>query len=135
MRRSAAVDVEFPEGVAVLGGAQGAVDANVAALNSWKVSLIHLAVSAVREANGNKTQSSVTPQMDCVEPRSTSSHWGSAWEAGGKTCSCNAGPRCRHHHRQKQAHGWQVAQHLPGYHTWTTPSGRQYTTGPTTYPI
>ena len=23
----------------------------------------------------------------------------------------------------------------PGYHTWTTPAGRTYTTGPTTYPI
>ena len=25
-----------------------------------------------------------------------------AWEDGGATCSCNAGPRCRHHHHQKQ---------------------------------
>jgi hypothetical protein len=57
------------------------------------------------------------------------------WEQGGKTCACNAGPRCRHHHQQKQAPGWRLEQHLPGYHTWTTPSGRQYTTGPATYPI
>jgi Domain of unknown function (DUF222) len=57
------------------------------------------------------------------------------WEAGGKTCACNAGPRCRHHHHQKQAAGWRLTQHLPGYHTWTTPSGRQYTNGPITYPI
>ena len=33
------------------------------------------------------------------------------------------------------AAGWRLDQHLPGYHTWTTPSGRPYTTGPTTYPI
>jgi Domain of unknown function (DUF222) len=57
------------------------------------------------------------------------------WEAGGPTCACNAGPRCRHHHHQKQASGWQLSQDRPGYHTWTTPSGRRYITGPTTYPI
>jgi Domain of unknown function (DUF222) len=57
------------------------------------------------------------------------------WEHGGRTCMCNAGARCRHHHHQKQAPGWRLDQHLPGHHTWTTPSGRQYTTGPTTYPI
>ena len=57
------------------------------------------------------------------------------WEEGGKTCACNAGPRCRHHHHQKQAAGWRLDQHLPGYHTWTAPSGRRYTNGPITYPI
>jgi hypothetical protein len=46
-----------------------------------------------------------------------------------------AGARCRHHHHAKQAPGWRLDQHQPGYHTWTTPSGRTYTTGPTTYPI
>ena len=57
------------------------------------------------------------------------------WEQGGRTCSCNTGPRCRHHHHLKQAAGWTLEQHQPGYHTWTTPAGRRYTTGPTTYPI
>jgi len=57
------------------------------------------------------------------------------WEQRGRTCACNAGARCRHHHHAKQAPGWQLTQYLPGYHTWTTPSGRHYTTGPTTYPI
>jgi hypothetical protein len=57
------------------------------------------------------------------------------WEQGGRTCACNAGARCRHHHHQKQAAGWRLDQHTPGYHTWTTPSGRQYTTGPITYPV
>ena len=57
------------------------------------------------------------------------------WEQGGRTCSCNTGPRCRHHHHLKQAAGWVLEQHQPGYHTWTTPAGRRYTTGPTTYPI
>ncbi len=57
------------------------------------------------------------------------------WDQGGKTCACNSGPRCRHHHHQKQAAGWRLDQHLPGYHTWTTPSGRQYTNGPISYPV
>jgi Domain of unknown function (DUF222) len=56
------------------------------------------------------------------------------YDQGGKTCACNAGARCRHHHHAKQAPGWRLDQHLPGYHTWTTPSGRTYTTGPTQYP-
>ena len=58
-----------------------------------------------------------------------------AWEDGGATCGCNAGPRCRHHHHTKQHPGWRVEQHQPGYRTWTTPAGRTYTTGPTTYPV
>lgn len=57
------------------------------------------------------------------------------FEAGGKTCECNGGPRCRRHHRAKQAPGWQLEQPEPGHHTWTTPSGRRYVTGPTEYPI
>jgi len=58
-----------------------------------------------------------------------------AFENGGLTCACNGGPRCRHHHHQKQAAGWRLEQSQPGYHTWTTPAGRTYATGPTTYPI
>jgi len=58
-----------------------------------------------------------------------------AWEDGGATCGCNAGPRCRHHHHTKQHPGWRLDQHQPGIRTWTTPAGRTYTTGPTTYPV
>ena len=58
-----------------------------------------------------------------------------AFENGGLTCACNGGPRCRHHHHQKQAAGWKLEQNQPGYHTWTTPAGRSYTSGPTQYPI
>ena len=57
------------------------------------------------------------------------------WEDGGLTCSCNAGPRCRHHHHTKQHPGWRLDQHQPGIRAWTTPAGRTYTTGPTTYPM
>ncbi len=58
-----------------------------------------------------------------------------AFENGGLTCACNGGPRCRHHHHAKQAHGWKLEQNKPGYHTWTTPAGRTYTSGPIQYPI
>jgi hypothetical protein len=57
------------------------------------------------------------------------------YEAGGRTCLCNAGPKCRHDHRVKQQPGWNVDQLPDGTFRWTTPSGRSYTTEPTRYPI
>jgi hypothetical protein len=57
------------------------------------------------------------------------------YEAGGRTCLCNGDPKCRRCHRMKQDPRWK-AEHLPSGHVrWTTPSGRQYTTEPTRYPI
>jgi hypothetical protein len=57
------------------------------------------------------------------------------YEAGGRTCLCNGGPKCRHDHQLKQDPRWKVEQHPDGTFTWTTPAGRTYTTGPTEYPI
>jgi hypothetical protein len=57
------------------------------------------------------------------------------FEAGGRTCLCNAGPKCRHDHRLKQHPKWKVDQLPDGTFRWTTPSGRSYTTEPTRYPI
>jgi Domain of unknown function (DUF222) len=57
------------------------------------------------------------------------------YEAGGRTCMCNGGPKCRHDHRVKQDPRWTVEQLTPAVIRWTTPSGRQYTTEPTRYPI
>jgi hypothetical protein len=57
------------------------------------------------------------------------------YEAGGRTCLCNAGPKCRHDHRLKQQPRWKVEQLTDGTFRWTTPSGRTYTTEPTRYPI
>jgi len=57
------------------------------------------------------------------------------YEAGGRTCLCNAGPKCRHDHRVKQHPRWKVDQLPDGTFRWTTPSGRQYTSEPTRYPI
>ena len=57
------------------------------------------------------------------------------YEAGGRTCLCNGGPKCRHDHRLKQQPGWRVDQLPGGTFRWTTPSGRSYDTEPTRYPI
>ncbi len=56
-----------------------------------------------------------------------------AYEAGGRTCECNLGALCRRHHRCKQAQGWALEQTSPGNMAWKTPSGRRYTTTPTSY--
>ena len=57
------------------------------------------------------------------------------YEQGGRSCLCNAGPKCRHEHRLKQDPRFTVTQPTPGTFRWTAPSGRQYTTEPTRYPI
>jgi hypothetical protein len=57
------------------------------------------------------------------------------YEAGGRTCLCNADPKCRHDHRLKQQPGWTVEHLADGTFRWTTPAGRSYDTEPTRYPI
>ncbi len=57
------------------------------------------------------------------------------YEAGGRTCTCNGNPKCRFDHRLKQDPRWKAEQLAGGYVRWTTPSGRQYTTEPTRYPV
>jgi hypothetical protein len=56
-------------------------------------------------------------------------------EAGGRTCLCNGGPKCRRDHRLKQDPRWKVDQLPDGTFRWITPTGRQYTTEPTRYPV
>jgi Domain of unknown function (DUF222) len=56
-----------------------------------------------------------------------------AWDEGGLSCQCNLAPLCRHHHRCKQAEGWWLEQPEPGVLRWRAPSGREYTTTPTSY--
>jgi uncharacterized protein DUF222 len=56
------------------------------------------------------------------------------FEAGGRTCMCNAGPKCRYHHRLKQDPRWKVEQPAPAIIRWRTPAGRLYSTEPTRYP-
>ncbi len=51
----------------------------------------------------------------------------------GPTDQCNLGPRCRRHHKAKQAPDWKVEQPEPGVTRWTLPSGRTHTTRPTAY--
>ena len=52
---------------------------------------------------------------------------------GGPTSQGNLAPRCRTHHRAKQAPDWNVEQLTPGVTRWTLPSGRIHTTTPTRY--
>ena len=56
------------------------------------------------------------------------------YDKGGRTCACNGSARSRRCHRVKQSPGWTVTQPQPGWHHWTTPSGRTYTQGPMKYP-
>jgi Domain of unknown function (DUF222) len=51
----------------------------------------------------------------------------------GSTDECNLDPKCRTHHRAKQAPGWKVEQPEPGVFRWTLPSGRTRTTRPSIY--
>ncbi len=69
------------------------------------------------------------PEAHCDYEHST------PWEKGGRTCLCQAGPVCRHNHRDKQAPGWRL-EHAGtrGWFRWTTPSGRTYPSRPTQYP-
>ncbi len=53
-----------------------------------------------------------------------------AWEHGGGTDIANLEHLCRKHHRLKHELGWTVTHTGGGTVTWTTPTGRRYTTAP-----
>ena len=55
------------------------------------------------------------------------------FDRGGRTDACNAGARSRRCHQVKQSPGWTVTQPKPGWHVWTTPTGRSYTQEPWRY--
>jgi hypothetical protein len=55
------------------------------------------------------------------------------YDQGGRTCGCNAGARSRRCHQVKQMPGWNVTQPRPGWHEWTTPTGRTYVQAPWRY--
>ncbi|TVZ02649.1 HNH endonuclease [Trebonia kvetii] len=55
------------------------------------------------------------------------------FDKGGKTDACNAGMRSRRCHRVKQSPGWTLTQPKPGWHHWTTPTGRTYIQEPWRY--
>jgi hypothetical protein len=67
------------------------------------------------------------PATRCDEDHTT------PYARGGRTCECGLAPLCRRHHQAKQAHRWRLEQPQPGTLSWTTPSGRTYTTSPTRY--
>jgi hypothetical protein len=55
------------------------------------------------------------------------------YDQGGRTDACNAGARSRRCHQVKQSKGWTVTQPKPGWHVWTTPTGRTYIQEPWRY--
>ena len=55
------------------------------------------------------------------------------YDKGGATDACNAGARSRRCHQVKQMPGWTVTQPKPGWHVWTTPTGRIYVQEPWRY--
>ena len=55
------------------------------------------------------------------------------YDQGGRTDACNAGARSRRCHQVKQTPGWMVTQPKPGWHVWTTPTGRTYVQEPWRY--
>ncbi|TVZ00590.1 DUF222 domain-containing protein [Trebonia kvetii] len=67
--------------------------------------------------------------------RETDFEHATPYDKGGRTCACNAGSRSRQCHRVKQSPGWNLTQPRPGWHEWTTPTGRSYTQGPKRYPV
>jgi hypothetical protein len=74
------------------------------------------------------------PTCRCPSSRADFEH-NTPYEAGGRTCLCNGNPKCRFDHRLKQDPRWKTEQLPNGEIRWTTPSGRQYVTEPTRYPI
>jgi hypothetical protein len=52
---------------------------------------------------------------------------------GGVTDACNAGAVSRRCHQVKQMPGWTLTQPKPGWHLWTTPTGRTYVQEPWRY--
>jgi len=56
------------------------------------------------------------------------------FEEGGATCGCNCWACSRSCHQLKQSMNWSVEEIKPGWHRWTTRSGRTYTQEPWRYP-
>jgi Domain of unknown function (DUF222) len=77
--------------------------------------------TATCDAPGCQSQATAT-DLDHTRP----------WPAG-RTDQCNLAPRCRTHHRAKQAPDWKVEQPAPGVTRWTLPSGRTHVTTPSRY--
>jgi hypothetical protein len=88
---------------------------------SRKLKHLIRARTATRDAPGCEAQA-LSTDLDHTTP----------WPDG-PTDQCNLAPRCRTHHRAKQAPDWKAEQSAPGVTRWTLPSGRTHTTTPTRY--
>ena len=106
--------------------ADGGCDHSQAEANyapSRKLKHLVRARTATCDAPGCQAQA-LTTDLDHTTP----------WPEG-PTDQCNLAPRCRRHHRAKQAPDWKVDQLTPGVTRWTLPSGRTHTTTPTRYDV
>jgi hypothetical protein len=74
--------------------------------------------------------------LTCRSPdRSCDYEHSTPHDKGGITCLCACGPVCRRNHLDKQQPRWKIDPGpARGWFTWTLPSGRTYTKGPTIYP-
>ncbi len=95
--------------------------AEVGYVPSRKLRHLVRARSATCDAPGCQAQA-VNADLDHTRP----------WPAG-PTDQSNLAPRCRTHHRAKQAPDWAVEQLAPGVTRWTLPSGRFHVSTPTRY--
>ena len=87
-----------------------------------------------RRPTTNQTRLVQTHNPTCVFPgcltpsTQTDLDHTTPWAAGGPTTTNNLAPLCRHHHTQRHQHHWTYQPQPNGDHTWTSPTGHQYTT-------
>ena len=133
LRQAAAVSLgsNAVASIVPVGGAV-AVGVSWAMLSSWGLSTADYVLYTV--VTGILNVCCTFPP--CRRPEAQSDYEHSIpYEKGGRTCLCEAGPVCRHNHRDKQAPGWHLEQAgSRGWFRWTTPSGRSYLSRPTQYP-
>jgi len=91
----------------------------------------HIAVDSY-EVRGRLAEQTQLKQPRCVFPwctrpaRRCDCDHVIAFADGGRTCSCNVAPLCRHHHRLKTHTLWGYTTVEPGVFLWRAPHGRRY---------
>ena len=89
---------------------------------------------ALRDFLAVAARTCAVPWCEAVASRCDVDHH-TPYAAGGSTCSCNTGPLCRRHHREKSAGYLTVLpsadpEHPAGTSVWTTRGGRRFVVVP-----
>ena len=90
----------------------------------------HIHVEAYEAPDRLKEQNALV-DVHCVFPHCTQPavrcdcDHGIPFSLGGATCSCNAAPLCRRHHRAKTHSAWDYVTLDRGTYLWTSPNGIQ----------